>query len=982
MMTPSMTGHDGSKFTRRSFKVLLNGDGLSNNEFDNGDGNTNGKIHVLPKYAYNGAHAKAKTQAQQFMKRRRTLIQNFVSNRGRQITWLLWMIIRLIVFMCGCVFLIHAASCGMFFCYRIPITTFIPGQLFNGMDYVPVTTSPLSNVQSKFIAPYYHTNSFTHSRFMSPRIAHGRANSPNLSDKFGESRQPMPKIVHQTYRDINSIPKSLGKSMESWKKKNNGWEFRFYSDQDVIEFVQKEFPEYLVAFNKLTKIVERADFFRYMVLLRHGGVYADLDTEIMRPLDGIIQPDDDVIIGLESMSPSSEYAFKHHFVRSIQMLQWIIISKPNHPILKAVCDHIANNADTVFSNNTNIDTLMRTGPGPWTDAVSNYIEERKKKNSNGSLQISDYDYLQHRVRILPRVVFGLNENHANDARLLKDERVAVVHHFSGSWKHFWGWSKTPALIKFFTNFAGYLTTLSQTRNETSSSFASNADDNSDIQTVLTHDVNLNGFIVSADSNPSFDIFVDRPGRDTLDVGDGRRRHADVSNIISLCGSYEAGMEAQQFCPTGLSLLSIFNAAMDEFSISTSKVGDAEGDEGTDNQSENSSGADRIQSFVDFDVEMIGEAESLHVFDNSGVESVADEAGVVEYDDVKRKVEGLFIDIGAGLGYYSLGVAASGNRVVAFETPGRLQNLFAQSVEYNRLQDFVEIKDHVLGRVANTGCLIRTNQSLNKTSNPNMCGRQDLDNIQLRDGIVLGDLNSLLMEGSSANRVHGNNTAADGFEQEETYFKRRKERKIYRIVAMRIAAFEQLLTILDGANSIFTSNNVDIFSNSRTMRSIISKDNGNGVSDEGIHLSQGPPLFVSIELIPSLLKDNDNNIDAKKLLWKMYDLHYTEIAHKGHVCSARWKAIRFHQTFNNYKIDINNKSKTGYFTSSSNAAPENNDSSSSSESKDGDPWCKLGPDAFYLIDRWAHSTRPEVILFKYTGGIDKKMTNANMGTRSS
>ena len=1056
-LSTSHEAHGGKHFNQRRvhFKELGRDDG----DDDDYDGAS------LP--VYNDYDA---------MKKRR----GFMARRGSQITWLLWILIRAAVFVSGCIFLIHIASCGMFFCYRIPITNLIPEQFFSSMEYVPVTRSPLSNIHSRFSAPYYHTSQ------ISGGVGAGwMARWPTASGDGRSSAEPMPKIVHQTYRDVESIPQKLRKSMESWKKMNRGWEFRFYSDQDVIEFVQKEFPQYLDAFNSLSKIVERTDFFRYMVLLKHGGVYADLDTECTRSLDSIIQPEDDVIVGLESMSPSSEYAFKHHFVRSIQMLQWVIISKPDHPILRSVCDHIARNADTVFSNNTNIDTLMRTGPGPWTDAVLQFIDERKEKNYNGTLGMDNLEYMQHRVRILPRVVFGLNENHRDDARLLKDKRVVVVHHFSGSWKSIWGWSKTPAFIKFFSGLAGYLTTAAPPPATTTGSAAalpssptgknetaigtSNAkvrapvpvpaahmkDDDRDINTVLLHDVTHNGYVVSADSVTPFDIFVDRPGRDMLDIGDGRRRHTDASSVISTCGSFEAGMEAGQACPKGLSLLSIFIAAMDDFVRATNGLGNGfgssfggVGDVGTNEKrsprsSTSGTNADGIVLGASSEAERI--KTSALTGDDAGTDGGKNRREVYVGTDVGQGgediVEGLFVDVGAGLGYYSLGIAARGSKVVAFEPAGRQHDLFQQSIDFNRLRDYVEVKDAVLGRPVNSACnepadlvdvrkagrkggvLASSSSDANATtalttteSADSPCQRQDLDNVVLRDGSILGSLASVgdgmgLDKGSSGYGAHvwrktsgheGNKGDAARFgEQQETakdlktrsmnstalvsappnlaatsagaehmrggmsnggslmqYTPRRKRQ---RIVAMRIGAFEQLLAILDGANSIFTSNNVDVVMTDEA-------DAHNGESFQ----SQGPPLYVSVELIPSLLRDD--NIDAKTLLWRMYDLHYTEIAHKGHVCSARWKSIRFRQAFNNYKFTPiqynNNKAKVRFSSSSAKGADGDSSEFSSSADDDGDPWCKLDPDAFYLIDRWGHSTRPEVILFRYTGGRDK------------
>lgn len=54
-------------------------------------------------------------------------------------------------------------------------------------------------------------------------------------------------------------------SLQSWRRLNPGWEIRFYDDEACLEFVSREFPEYLDAYRALPKHVERSDFFRYMV---------------------------------------------------------------------------------------------------------------------------------------------------------------------------------------------------------------------------------------------------------------------------------------------------------------------------------------------------------------------------------------------------------------------------------------------------------------------------------------------------------------------------------------------------------------------------------------------------------------------------------------------------------------------------------------------------------------------------------------------
>jgi len=51
------------------------------------------------------------------------------------------------------------------------------------------------------------------------------------------------------------------------------------------------------------------------------------------------------------------------------VLNWFFAAAPGHPVLRGVCDHIARNALSSFSNNTIRDTSERTGAAVWTDMV-------------------------------------------------------------------------------------------------------------------------------------------------------------------------------------------------------------------------------------------------------------------------------------------------------------------------------------------------------------------------------------------------------------------------------------------------------------------------------------------------------------------------------------------------------------------------------------------------------------------------------------
>ena len=58
---------------------------------------------------------------------------------------------------------------------------------------------------------------------------------------------------------------------------------------------------------------------RYMVVLRLGGVYADMDTECRQPLNDLVQPHDTMIVGWENEFESMDHAQFRSYARERQV---------------------------------------------------------------------------------------------------------------------------------------------------------------------------------------------------------------------------------------------------------------------------------------------------------------------------------------------------------------------------------------------------------------------------------------------------------------------------------------------------------------------------------------------------------------------------------------------------------------------------------------------------------------------------------------
>ena len=64
--------------------------------------------------------------------------------------------------------------------------------------------------------------------------------------------------------------------------------FCFFTDEDIIKFIERVYPEYLEVFTNLEYKIEQIDFFRYLAVYHYGGLYLDLDMLIESNLDSIL----------------------------------------------------------------------------------------------------------------------------------------------------------------------------------------------------------------------------------------------------------------------------------------------------------------------------------------------------------------------------------------------------------------------------------------------------------------------------------------------------------------------------------------------------------------------------------------------------------------------------------------------------------------------------------------------------------------------
>ena len=93
----------------------------------------------------------------------------------------------------------------------------------------------------------------------------------------------IPYVIHQTYNGY--VPPKVEENIAKYAPQ---YTRKFYQDEDCIAFLDQHLPEYTPTFLLLTKGAHKADLFRYAVLYVEGGVYLDIKTHLIVPLEEVV----------------------------------------------------------------------------------------------------------------------------------------------------------------------------------------------------------------------------------------------------------------------------------------------------------------------------------------------------------------------------------------------------------------------------------------------------------------------------------------------------------------------------------------------------------------------------------------------------------------------------------------------------------------------------------------------------------------------
>lgn len=152
----------------------------------------------------------------------------------------------------------------------------------------------------------------------------------------------IPKVCYQTWitKDHSKLTNVTLDVLAENKRLNPDIDFQLWDDNDVITFMKREYPgEVYDTFMTINPKygAARADFFRYCVLFKYGGLYMDIKSyfRIKNVFGGIIQPDDECVLDVRKGLENYRILWNYWTYE-----QWVLAFAPGHPYLRRMIDRM------------------------------------------------------------------------------------------------------------------------------------------------------------------------------------------------------------------------------------------------------------------------------------------------------------------------------------------------------------------------------------------------------------------------------------------------------------------------------------------------------------------------------------------------------------------------------------------------------------------------------------------------------------------
>jgi hypothetical protein len=173
------------------------------------------------------------------------------------------------------------------------------------------------------------------------------------ADQEGEHEVAIPRLLHQVWIGRKRFPpyKAVD-ALRSFDRTNRELEKLLWKDGDIARLLDGRFPELKEVYRAYQYTMQRVNLTKYMSMYAFGGVYADLDVVVHRPLSELMAryPDKGAIFFVETVlsdeqaeriarkNPIREKGAELGFLGDVsedrrRMASYLFLARRGHPLV-------------------------------------------------------------------------------------------------------------------------------------------------------------------------------------------------------------------------------------------------------------------------------------------------------------------------------------------------------------------------------------------------------------------------------------------------------------------------------------------------------------------------------------------------------------------------------------------------------------------------------------------------------------------------
>jgi mannosyltransferase OCH1-like enzyme len=230
-----------------------------------------------------------------------------------------------------------------------------------------------------------------------------------VKNNNAKKKLKIPRKIWQTHKR-NDIPESSYQGITKMIKLNKGYQYNFYDDKDMLNYMETNFDKNVVlAYNKIKPGAGKADIWRLAVILKEGGIYMDVDKiphDNTKSFDEILDEEDEFVQGTNW----------HIWGTNAPSTNATLCARPNHPVIKMAFNTVID----AVNNNNPIESIGKhkgwaklenyTGTPHLWKAISYYIGRTNMKEGKYQYGINISNKIENN--------YGQNKNYGNDLKEL------------------------------------------------------------------------------------------------------------------------------------------------------------------------------------------------------------------------------------------------------------------------------------------------------------------------------------------------------------------------------------------------------------------------------------------------------------------------------------------------------------------------------------------------------------------------------------